>query len=37
MSLELIEKANEKSLIFSKQNDVDIEPIKYESVFIEKF
>ncbi len=34
--IELIEKANEKSLIFSKQNDVDIEPIKYESVFIEK-
>jgi GLPGLI family protein len=35
--LELVEKTNEKSLIFSKQNDVDIKPIKYESVFLEKF
>ena len=34
---ELIEKTNEKSLIFSKQNDVTIEPIKYETVFLEKF
>ena len=34
---ELIETTNEKNLIFSKQNNIVIEPVKYESVFIEKF
>ena len=34
---ELIERTNEKSFIFSKQNNVDIEPVKYDSVFIEIF
>lgn len=34
---ELIINTNEKSLIFSKQNNVDIDPSKHESIFIEKF
>ena len=35
--INLVESTNEKSLIFSKQNDVGVEPLKYESIFIEKF
>lgn len=34
---EMVQETNERSLIFSKQNSVDVEPVKSENIFLEIF